>query len=329
MDNACPKKEVALDKFISKLSEISSSNPSISYEMTNIKKSIEEGMKLRNGVTNQGGKKRNSKKRSGRKRRGGAVPTQKAGEAILSMTDEDRNILLDVMAHIIAVGTITGGSGALMCYISPAIEAYLVSKGFLPMLCGGSGMKGIVEWGFRLLAAPVTNIETCMAIQSRYDIIVKQIIAGIGIPSGFGILYERAKIAGGYMAYKNSVYNVLKYCVDGIKTIIRNSGKAYSSQEIAPEELRRLVDMAILDEFKDLAPDSAPAPASPLETPKEKKGWFASMFSSEKESSRPSSPDFGYSLSEAFGGSRRRSRSRKTGKRTSRKMRKNRTRKHR
>jgi hypothetical protein len=264
-------------------------------------------------------------------------PSQNTGEEILSMTDQDRSMLLDAMAHIIAVGTLTGGSGALLCYISPAIEAYLVSKGFLPMLCSGSGMKGIVEWGFRILAAPITNIETCMAIQTRYDIIVKQIIAGIGIPSGFGIVYERAKIAGGYMAYKNAVYNVLKSSVDGIKTIIKKSGKAFTSGEQEPvieeEQIRKLVDQAILKEFKDLAPET-PALVTPVvETPKEEKGWFASFFSSGKESSKsetPTSepPEVGYALSESFGGSKRRNRKRKTGKKPSRKIRKHRTRRH-
>jgi hypothetical protein len=337
MASSCPKKEIALDKFILKLSEISDSNPNISYEITDIKKNIEEGMLLSSDLVKQGGKRRKSKKRLGRTRRGGMKPSQNTGEEILSMTDQDRSMLLDAMAHIIAVGTLTGGSGALLCYISPAIEAYLVSKGFLPMLCSGSGMKGIVEWGFRILAAPITNIETCMAIQTRYDIIVKQIIAGIGIPSGFGIVYERAKIAGGYMAYKNAVYNVLKSSVDGIKTIIKKSGKTFVSGEQEPvieeEQIRKLVDQAILKEFKDLAPET-PALVTPVvETPKEEKGWFASFFSSGKESSKsetPTSetPEVGYALSESFGGSKRRNRKRKTGKKPSRKIRKHRTRRH-
>jgi len=176
-----------------------------------------------------------------------------------------------------------------------------------------------------------------MAIQSRYDIIVKQIIAGIGIPSGFGIVYERAKIAGGYMAYKNAVYNVLKSCVDGIKTIIKKSGKAFVSGEKEPEideeQIRKLVDVAILKEFRYLAPDT-PTPETPsVETPKEEKGWFASFFSSNKEPSKPETPkpetpEVGYALSESFGGARRRNRKRKTGKKPSRKIRKHRTRRH-
>ena len=311
MASSCPPKKNAIDKVLGKLSEIASYNPSISSEISDIQKNIEYGMSLR------GGKRKSSR----RKRRGGMPPARV--EAALDISEQERSALLNAMAHIIAVGTITGGSGALFCYISPAIEAYLVAKGLVPMLCSGTGVTGMFEWGFRIVAAPVTNIETCMAIQGRYDVIVRQIIAAIGVPSGFGIVYERAKIAGGYLAYKNSVYNVLKTCVDRIKTVFKNSEQG-AEPNITQQQVREIVDSAIEKEVSQgvgaapvSAPMSVPASAS--------KGWFQGMFSkSEPESDTP--PEFGYGVSETFGGARRH-RKRKTAKKRGRKSRK--TRKHR
>jgi hypothetical protein len=257
MASSCPPKKVALDNFLLKLNEIAQANPSISDEIQSLKQSIEEGMILRSGFVKRGGKKRNSKRKLSRKHRGGMPPKRNASEmeeaddAVLSISDADRSALLNAMAHIISVGTITGGSAASMCYIVPAIESFLVSKGLVPMLCSGSGVVGMVEWGFRILAAPLANIETCMAIQTRYDLIITRIITAIGIPTGFGILYERAKIKGGYLAYKNAIYKILKYCVDGIKAIFTRSA-AMQEPKISDEELKSLVDEAIRNEFPEL-----------------------------------------------------------------------------
>ena len=265
MANSCPPKKVALDNFLLKLTEIAQDNPSVSGEIQSLQQSIEAGMVLRSGFVKRGGKNKYSKRKLSRKHRGGMPPKRTAdvmeeasNDAVLSMSDADRSALLNAMSHIIAVGTITGGSAALMCYIVPAIEAFLVSKGLVPMLCSGSGVSGMVEWGFRIVAAPITNIETCMAIQTRYDLIVKQIIASIGIPSGFAILYERAKIKGGYLAYKNMIYKILQYCVDGIKAIFRRSPSVQEPQ-VSDEEIKRLVDEAIRNEFPELMEEGSMA----------------------------------------------------------------------
>ena len=364
MANSCPPKKVALDNFLLKLTEIAQDNPSVSGEIQSLQQSIEAGMVLRSGFVKRGGKNKYSKRKLSRKHRGGMPPKRTAdvmeeasNDAVLSMSDADRSALLNAMSHIIAVGTITGGSAALMCYIVPAIEAFLVSKGLVPMLCSGSGVSGMVEWGFRIVAAPITNIETCMAIQTRYDLIVKQIIASIGIPSGFAILYERAKIKGGYLAYKNMIYKILQYCVDGIKAIFRRSPSVQEPQ-VSDEEIKRLVDEAIRNEFPELMEEGSmaasasarPSMAGPsMARPNsslnyraaegdDKPSWFQSLgiglFSRER-SETPPPDDRGdeYGSSGHFGGSRRH-RKRKTSKKrtkTSRnkKMRKHHTRRHR
>lgn len=368
MASSCPPQKIALDNFLLKLTEIAQNNPSISSEIQSLHQSIEEGMILRSGFVKRGGKKRNSKRKLSRKYRGGMPPKRNADEAddaVLSVSDADRSALLNVMAHIISVGTITGGSAASMCYIVPAIEAFLVSKGLVPMLCSGSGVVGMVEWGFRILAAPLANIETCMAIQTRYDLIVKQIIASIGIPSGFAILYERAKIKGGYLAYKNKVYNILKYCVDGIKSIFTRSA-AMQEPKISDEEIKRLVDEALRNEFPELMQEgrasheyySASANSSMASTsmagpsisrpssslgyaaqesqsqPDSQSGWFSgvtSLFSSRERSQTPRAEDTeeeGYGASGFFGGTRRH-RKRKTAKKRGKTSRNRKMRKHR
>jgi hypothetical protein len=364
MASSCPPKKIALDNFLLKLNEIAQANPSISNEIQSLQQSIEEGMILRSGFVKRGGKKKNSKRKLSRKHRGGMPPKRDASEmeqaddAVLSISDADRSVLLNAMAHIISVGTITGGSAASMCYIVPAIEAFLVSKGLVPMLCSGSGVVGMVEWGFRIVAAPLTNIETCMAIQTRYDLIVKQIIAAIGIPSGFTILYERAKIKGGYLAYKNAIYKILKYCVDGIKSIFTRSaavGASMQEPRISDEELKRLVDEAIQKEFSELMEEGSAMPVfSPASAyssmagpsmsrpssslgyaaPESQPGFFSRLFGSRERSPTPPPAEGEEYGSTGFFGGARRHRKRKTAKKhgkTSRnkKMKKHRTRRHR
>jgi hypothetical protein len=372
MASSCPPKKVALDNFILKLNEIAQANPSISNEIQSLQQSIEEGMILRSGFVKRGGKKRNSKRKLSRKHRGGMPPKRNASEmeqsddAVLNISDADRSALLNAMAHIISVGTITGGSAASMCYIVPAIEAFLVSKGLVPMLCSGSGVVGMAEWGFRILAAPLANIETCMAIQTRYDLIITRIITAIGIPSGFGILYERAKIKGGYLAYKNAIYKILKYCVDGIKSIFTRSA-AMQEPKISDEELKRLVDEAIRNEFPELMQEGPASPmfspasayssmagpsmagpsmsrpssslgyAAPESQPDSQSGWFSgisNMFGSRERSPTPPPAEGEEYGSTGFFGGARRHRKRKTAKKRgkttrNKKMRRHRTRKHR
>jgi len=376
MASSCPPQKIALDNFLLKLTEISQSNPSISSEIQSLQQSIEQGMILRSGFVKRGGKKRNSKRKLSRKHRGGMPPKRNASEmeeaddAVLNISDADRSALLNAMAHIISVGTITGGSAASMCYIVPAIEAFLVSKGFVPMLCSGSGVVGMVEWGFRIVAAPLANIETCMAIQTRYDLIISRIITAISIPTGFGILYERAKIKGGYLAYKNAIYKILKYCVDGIKSIFRRStvvGAVMQEPKISDEELKRLVDEAIRNEFPELMQDGTGSPMSlsssmagpsmastsmagpsmsrptsrlgygAAEEDDDEPSWFQNLgiglFSRERTATPTPAEGDEYGSRGHFGGARRhrkRKTAKKHGKTTrSKKIRKHRTRRHR
>ena len=265
-------------------------------------------------------------------------------ESSLNMPVEERMALLNAVAHIIAIGTIIGGSGALMCYISPAIEAFLVSKGLVPMLCSGTGFTGSVEWIFRLIAAPVASIETCMAIQARYELMIKQIIASIGIPSGLGIFYERARFAGCYLAYKNAMYKVLKYCVDEIAS--KFSRSAVQTPSMSETDIKLLVDQAVLNTFPELR-GADPSMAGPsMYSPSMASPSMAgpSMYSPSMAGPSMYSPSMtdddgtpepeeyndeeGYTSTRGYFGGVRRHRKRKTAKKT-RKARKHRSRRHR
>ena len=361
MANSCPPKKVALEEFLLTLNKIDQINPSISREIKSLQESIEDGMVLRGGFVKRGGGNKYSKRKISRKHRGGMPPKLSADEmddAVLDMTDADRSALLNAMAHIISIGTITGGAAASFCYIVPAIESYLVSNGLVPMLCSGEGVVGMLEWGFRIVVAPLAHIETCMAIQSRYDLIVKQIIAAIGIPSGFAILYEKAKIRGGYLAYKNAIYNILEYCVVKIKGIINSLsqagtamksrfGTAIKEPQITPEQLQTIVDQAIQKEFPELelegpsmaGPSMAgPSMAGPSMATRESQDG---LDSSRKRSQTPQpSGDDDYEEPESnkkskrYSGGYKRRRKRKTAKKRTktsrnRKLRTQRTRRHR
>jgi len=257
MASSCPTNKVAMDTILQTLNDIAQANPAVRTEIQDINGTIEAGMRLRSGFVKRGGKRKYSKKRLNRKRTGGMPPKRKAEEE--EITDPDKNKLLNAIAHIIAAGTIAGGTGAFSCYIYPAIEAYLVGAGIVPKLCTQS-----VEWGLRLMAGAVSSIETCATIQVRYELIVKQIIAAIGIPSGLGLLYERAKFVGGYMKYKNAIYNLLNRCVQIIKakieSMLRKKGTTMTGEtpEISEDEIAEIVDAQILNEFGDVLGSEVP-----------------------------------------------------------------------
>ena len=354
MEDSCPPKKETMNKMVESFSSLALSNPAIKDEISEIKEAILDGMRLRSGFVKRGGRRKYSKKMSSRKRMGGMPPKRMGGmppkhmggmmpskrkadgEEEIVLTSTEKNKLLNAIAHIIATGTLTGGGGALICYIFPAIEAYLAGKGWLPMLCTNS-----VEWSIRLLVGSVTSIETCQAIQQRYELIVTQIIAAIGIPTGLGLLASRTTLMSGYMVYKNAIYNILNACVDNIKQ--REAGPSEAGpSEAGPSEavftsdagltqaqIKVIVDEAIQRELGEfLEPGSAGVSATRSASPMSL-GYAPSMVPLEyDQSSRETTPEPGEGyFGSDYGGARRRRRRRKTAKKHAKKSRK--TRKHR
>jgi len=376
MEDSCQPKKETMNKMVESFSSLalSLSNPAIKDEISEIKEAILDGMRLRSGFVKRGGRRRYSKKMSSQKRMGGMPPKRMGGmmpskrmggmmpskrmggmmpskrkadgEEEIVLTSTEKNKLLNAIAHIIATGTLTGGGGALICYIFPAIEAYLAGKGWLPMLCTNS-----VEWSIRLLVGSVTSIETCQAIQQRYELIVTQIIAAIGIPTGLGLLASSTTLMSGYMVYKNAIYNILNTCVDNIKQRVAGPGEAESSDAVftseagpseagpsdavftsetnlTQEQIKVIVDEAIQKELGEfLEPGSAGVSATRSASPMSL-GYAPSMIPLENDQSRETTPEPGQGyFGSDYGGARRRRRRRKTAKKHAKKTRK--TRKHR
>ena len=357
MEDSCPPKKETMNKMVESFSSLALSNPAIKDEISEIKEAILDGMRLRSGFVKRGGRRKYSKKMSSRKRMGGMMPPKRMGgmppkrkadgEEEIVLTSTEKNKLLNAIAHIIATGTLTGGGGALICYIFPTIEAYLAGKGWLPMLCTNS-----VEWSIRLLVGSVTSIETCQAIQQRYELIVTQIIAAIGIPTGLGLLASRTTLMSGYMVYKNAIYNILNACVDNIKQRVAGTSEAGTSEAVftseagpseagpseavftsdaglTPEQIKVIVDEAIQRELGEfLEPGSAGVSATRSASPMSL-GYAPSMVPLEyDQSSRETTPEPGEGyFGSDYGGARRRRRRRKTAKKHAKKTRK--TRKHR
>jgi hypothetical protein len=316
MESSCPSKKVALDSFLSTMNELSLSDPSISTKLQEISESIENGM----NVVKQGGKKKYHKRKS---YRGGMMPAVIAPAAVGAITPAERSSLLNALAHIIAVGTITGGTSASMCYITPAIEAYLAIRGWLPMLCSGTGVVGMFEWGLRLVAAPITNIETCMAIQARYDIIVTRIILASSIPSGFALLHERAKFKGKYLEYQEAIYNILNFCVEKIKTIFRSSAR---EPQFTEEQIKQIVDEAVYTEFPDLRETAMADPSLAVAGPSVADPSLAVAGPS---AASPSSFSSSGMFSRFFGGTRRHRKRKNTKHKTTKRRKSRKTIKHR
>ena len=362
MEDSCPPKKETMNKMVQSFSNLALSNPAIKDEISEIKEAILDGMTLRSGFVKRGGRRRYSKKMSSRKRMGGMMPSKRMGgmmpskrkadgEGEIVLTGTEKNKLLNAIAHIIATGTLTGGGGALICYIFPTIEAYLAGKGWLPMLCTNS-----VEWSLRLLVGSVTSIETCQAIQQRYELIVTQIIAAIGIPTGLGLLASRTTLMSGYMVYKNTIYNILNACVDNIKQLVAESSDAVFTSDAGPSEavftsdagpsdavpsdagtsnagltqdqIKAIVDEAIQRELGEfLEPGSAGVSATRSASPMSL-GYAPSMIPLENDQSRETTPEPGQGyFGSDYGGARQRRRRRKTAKKHAKKTRK--TRKHR
>jgi hypothetical protein len=249
--SSCPTKKSAINKIHEKLLEFSTSNPRLKKEITDITNALEEGMSLSGGsrrrVRRRSSISASKRKYRNRKSRGGMPPARKeeVAQAEDPLTETEKNTLLNAISHIIAAGTILGGSGAVSCYIAPAIEAYLIAKGWLPALCQNS-----VEWGLRMIIGTViSGVDTCMALQTRYNAIILQIVAAVGLPSGAGILLKRQALMGGYTTYKNTIYNVLKSITDNIRSTISAKSMQEAKPELSKEEIKRITDEVIEREF--------------------------------------------------------------------------------
>jgi hypothetical protein len=314
--SSCPTKQNAINKIREKLLELSSSNPLLSKETQDINDALGEGM------SSFGGKRRryNSRKRRSSKMRHnkkGGMPPPRQEE---NLTEDEKNTLLNAISHIIAVGTIIGGTGALTCYITPAIEAYLIAMGWLPGLC-----KNSIEWGFRSIVGNLLpGVETCMAVQTRYNAIITQIIAAVGLPSGAGILLKRQAILGGYSTYKNAIYNILKSTTDNIRSMLISRRSTEATPTLSKEEINRITDEVIEREFN--LTDMTPEQASEL------KKYQKEVEELERQAREEEEEDEYSGMPHSWGGKKRRTmRKHKSSKRKSSKKlkRKHRTRKHR
>lgn len=233
LSSSCPTKKNAVNKIRETLAEMALKNPSITDEIQDLNESLAEGMVLR------GGKKRRVRGASVRKHIGGMPPR----------LDDDKNHteFLNAVAHIIAAGALVGGGSALTCYIAPAIEAYLLTLGWLPKLCSGTGLLGAFEWGVRTTIGIMQIGESCMAVQERYSLIIMRLIAMFSIPTASGIWVERARIGSGYMGYQKAIYNVLRRSVD---KILHATSSGKKETPISGNEIKKVVDKIISKEFK-------------------------------------------------------------------------------
>uniref|UniRef100_A0A6C0IK10 Uncharacterized protein n=1 Tax=viral metagenome TaxID=1070528 RepID=A0A6C0IK10_9ZZZZ len=314
MDSSCPTKKNALNKMREKFTELAKANPRMSKELKEISDAMADGLKK------SGGSKKRASRRN-RKRRGGMPPRRAVvEEPVEELAEEDKSMLLTALAHIIAVGTIVGGSSALYCYIAPAIEAYLVANGWIPQLCSNTSS---LQWAFRaVISALPTGIESCMAIQTRYNLIVTQIIASTGLTTTVGFYLKRQAILGNYMSYETAIYNVLKYCTDKMRSALKS--KAVAKPELNDDEIRAIIDEAIEREI-DL--EMTPKQKQHLDELRQEVEELEREVAEEEEPK-----EYGYALSESFGGRKRRTvRKRKTSRRhksKSRKTRKHKSRRH-
>jgi hypothetical protein len=243
MASSCPSREEAIAKMQKLLYEVAAVDASKRGELTDLNETITEGnniiMELRSGF----------KKRGGKKYRGGMPPAKRNADDMLVpepepvvLTPAAKNELLKVLAHLITIGAMTGGTYAISCYISPALEAYLVGKGMLTGICTGP-----FEWTARaLLGTPFPNlVDTCSTIQQKYNVFVAGVTTFTGV-STMTLFTSRNVIKQKYNIIQEAVYNKMASWTEKIAAKMR---ARMAVADLAPADLTPAVLIAAeLDE---------------------------------------------------------------------------------
>ena len=279
MADSCPiDNKTGVEMIMDQLNAISKIDESAAGEINAIRSNIidvcqKNGMRLRSGRVLGGKKRRNTsysiggmppkRKPSSSSEEGAAAEDRMEGIEVAekadiiakidSLPEPKKREVLNAIAHIIAAGTITGGAAALVCAIIPVLEVYLVAANIVPSLCTGTGAMGMAEWGFRSVIAPLSRggVDSCMDIQARYNLIMNQFIALLGLPTIGAMLNNRAQIQVGYLKYKNLIYDGLM----SVTRLFKSSSKPIEIQKQNTTELTQLI--VNLNAFaNDIAPDS-------------------------------------------------------------------------
>ena len=228
---------------------------------------------------------------------------QAQAQASAPITEEERNSMLNMIAHIIAGGLIAGGGFAgvkSLCLILPYLEAYFASIHVLPQLCPSQitvpflGREwaipgaGMINWGIRSALSTATNaVESCMSIQNRYNIIVDQIanayraaLLAAGFTGAAGMLglsvLARSKLSEFYSKLQGGIYKILfkiKSQLSRAQTLedkVEVIAKLPEGDEAIKQQVTELVeallsDPAIVEVLKNSGKGSAGAGEGPAD----------------------------------------------------------------
>jgi hypothetical protein len=172
----------------------------------------------------------------------------------LAMDEQPSSITVG-LSHIVASAMFLGGAHAMSCYFWPNIEAFLIGRGLLPVLCTRGGISGLFERGINSLASYIGS-ESCGQRDVRYHNIVMAIsalpaVAGLSI-AGLSKIFNT-----GFLPYTL----MQKFMLYIFITIIKFTKKMYQ-MATAPrakreEEVKAAID-EVIEEVTSILEDKLP-----------------------------------------------------------------------